>query len=370
MSFPDRRTVNILLTILLFAGVLAIIYAARSVIILFVLAILFSYLINPVVRFLQRHSLFFRNLKGPHIVEAYVALLILIALAFHGVAPGLLRQSGKLIREVPALMDGLSTGEIASEIGDKYGWTSTQEHRLKSALTQNRTEIQGFLGAAEGLVSNVITGLVLIPIFALFFLSDGAKITNSLVQLCSTKKNFESVQSFARELNIMFRHYIRAKVILGALSLLFCAAAMLVLGFPHAFALGVLAGVLEFIPVAGWMISATTIISIGVLTHSHWIWMAVLLGLWRMLMDYWISPRVMGHELEIHPLLAIFAVMVGGALGGIVGVYLSIPLVATLRVVWRSFVLPSPKHEPKPVPPSVLDPVSATVPVQLSTEKS
>jgi predicted PurR-regulated permease PerM len=65
--------------------------------------------------------------------------------------------------------------------------------------------------------------------------------------------------------------------------------------------------------------------------------MASLLGLWRMVMDYGIVPRVMGHELEIHPLLAIFTVMVGGAVGGIVGIYLSVPLVAALRVVWRRF---------------------------------
>lgn len=62
-----------------------------------------------------------------------------------------------------------------------------------------------------------------------------------------------------------------------------------------------------------------------------------------MLMDYAISPRVMGHELEIHPLLAIFTVMVGGAVGGIVGIYLSVPLVATLRVVWHRFSQPDPQ---------------------------
>jgi predicted PurR-regulated permease PerM len=45
----------------------------------------------------------------------------------------------------------------------------------------------------------------------------------------------------------------------------------------------------------------------------------------------------MGHELEIHPLLAIFTLMVGGAVGGIVGIYLSIPLVASLRVIYRRF---------------------------------
>ena len=79
--------------------------------------------------------------------------------------------------------------------------------------------------------------------------------------------------------------------------------------------------------------------------------MAALLILWlpwRMLMDYWIAPRVMGHELEIHPLLAIFTLMVGGAIGGIVGIYLSVPLVAALRVVWCRFVLLAPHAEREP----------------------
>lgn len=63
--------------------------------------------------------------------------------------------------------------------------------------------------------------------------------------------------------------------------------------------------------------------------------MVVLLCLWRILMDYSIAPRVMGHELEIHPLLALFTLMVGGSIGRIVGIYLSVPLVATLRIIYR-----------------------------------
>ena len=136
----------------------------------------------------------------------------------------------------------------------------------------------------------------------------------------------------------MLQHYIRAKVILGGLSLTYCSVGMFVLGFPNAVILGILAGILEFIPVAGWMIAAGTIVSVGALAHAHWIWMLALLGLWRILIDYSIAPRVMGHELEIHPLLAIFTLMVGGAVGGIVGIYLSIPLVATLRVIYRRFI--------------------------------
>jgi predicted PurR-regulated permease PerM len=76
--------------------------------------------------------------------------------------------------------------------------------------------------------------------------------------------------------------------------------------------------------------------------------MAALLGLWRMVMDYGISPRVMGHELEIHPLLAIFTVMVGGAVGGIVGIYLSVPLIAALRVIWHRLASPAQRVESMP----------------------
>ena len=75
--------------------------------------------------------------------------------------------------------------------------------------------------------------------------------------------------------------------------------------------------------------------------------MLALLVVWRILMDYGIAPRVMGHELEIHPLLGIFTLMVGSAVGGIVGIYLSVPLVAALRVIYRRFASP---------------PVGATVP--------
>ncbi len=141
----------------------------------------------------------------------------------------------------------------------------------------------------------------------------------------------------------MLRRYIRAKVSLEAWSLAFYSTTMLLLRFPHAIALGVLGGVLEFIPVAGWMISAAIIVAVGILTHGHWIWMAALLGIWRMAMDYFISPRVVGQNLEIHPLIVIFAVMVGGEIDGIVGIYLSIPLMLVIRVIWRNFAPPPPK---------------------------
>ena len=337
MAFPDRRTLNVLLTTLLFAVALAIVYIARAVIVIFAFSILFAYLIDPIVRFLQRHSLFFRNLRGPHIAEAYLALLILLGLTVHGLAPQLVPRAGQLIRESPAIMENVYSGDIAVSMGQRNGWDEAQSQRARAFLQQRREAIRGVVESVRQFVSVAFGGLLLIPILAMFFLSGGENLANGVIRLLSTKETYGEVRALAADLNNMLRHYIRAKVILAVLSLAYCSIAMLFLGYRHALALGLMAGLLEFIPVAGWITALTIIATVGLIVHAHWIWMVALLGLWRVTMDYWIAPRVMGHELEIHPLLAIFAVMVGGAVGGIVGIYLSVPIVAALRVVWRRF---------------------------------
>jgi predicted PurR-regulated permease PerM len=344
MAFPDRRTLNILLTILLFATVCALVYSARRILVIFFFAILFTYLLDPVVKGLQRHSPFFKNLRGPAVVEVYLAFLVFSALVAHEVAPGFLWKTGQLFDEIPALLDAVSTGEIATQIGDQYGWSETQELRLKAFLAWHREDIQSFVRSGKQFTSSAaqaIAFLVVVPLLAIFFLRDGGHIANVLIRLASAGGKYEAVQAVADEINLTLRSYIRAKVILGGLSFLFYSMAMLLLNFPHAIALGLVGGVLEFIPVAGWMISAAAIISVGVLTQSHWMWMAVLLGIWRVVQDYYASPRVLGHQLEIHPLLAIFAVMVGWEIGGLVGIYLLVPVFAAIRGIWHRYGPPS-----------------------------
>lgn len=348
MAFPDRHTLNVLMTTLLFVVALAIVYVARAVIVIFAFSILFAYLINPIVRFLQRHSLFFKNLRGPHVAEAYLALLILLGLILHSPARQLAPQMQRLVRDSPTMLENVYSGDIAIDMGHRNGWDETQSLRAKAFLQQRRETIRALVESIRQFISIAFGGIVLIPVLGLFFLSDGEKLANGFIQLVSTRETYAEARALAADLNDMLRHYIRAKVILAALSLIYCSVAMLFLGYPHALALGLMAGVLEFIPVAGWITALITIATVGMLTHSHWIWMAALLGLWRMVMDYAISPRVVGHELEMHPLLAIFTVMVGGAVGGIVGIYLSVPLVATLRVIWHRFAPPGQHVEAAP----------------------
>src|ERR1700736_1730684 len=265
MAFPDRRTSNVLLTILFFFLVVTILFAARRVLLIFVFAILFAYLIDPVVRFLQEHSLFFKNLRGPHVVEAYLAFLIFAALALQGLAPLVSTHADKLFDEAPVWLNSVTSGDVAIKIGNAQGWNELEELRLKFFLVAHREKIQSLASAAEQFASNALVALVVVPILAVFFLADGRRIADSFIQLVSTESNHQTIREVAEELNTMLRKYIRAKVILGGCSLVFYSAAMLSLKFPNAISLGVLGGVLEFVPVAGWMSSAAMIAGVGIL---------------------------------------------------------------------------------------------------------
>ncbi len=134
-GIPRAQHRDILLTILFFAVVCAALYSARRIILIFLFAIFFAYLIDPVVKFLQRHSLFFRNLREPAVVEVYLAFVVLIALLGYSFAPGVARNTVKLVDETPAFLNSLSTGDIATELRGKYGWSEEQEFNFDSGLS-------------------------------------------------------------------------------------------------------------------------------------------------------------------------------------------------------------------------------------------
>jgi len=85
-------------------------------------------------------------------LEAHLCLLILIPLGIHLVAPSSLGKTTKLAKQMPAFVAGISTGEIATQIGAEYGWSEPQQQRLKSLLVQQQASIEGVARGLEGLL--------------------------------------------------------------------------------------------------------------------------------------------------------------------------------------------------------------------------
>ena len=134
----------------------------------------------------------------------------------------------------------------------------------------------------------------------------------------------------------MLAAFIFTQILLAAVTVVVYGAVLGALHFPYTLLLAVFGGILEFIPVVGPVVAAAVILGVGFLMATpHLLIVVIFLGVWRLLRDYVIGPRVMNGSLELHPFISVVAVLVGGELGGVLGVFLSIPIAAAIRVIWR-----------------------------------
>jgi len=146
----------------------------------------------------------------------------------------------------------------------------------------------------------------------------------------------ERKKLLAAQMNVMLAQFIRAQLTLAALSWIAYGSLLGLMKVPYALMLASAGGILEFVPVVGPLVASVLIMGVALLTgYPHWIVILIFLIAWRLIQDYAVSPRVMGKTMELHPLAAIFGVLAGGEIAGVLGVYLSIPVMASLRIVWR-----------------------------------
>jgi predicted PurR-regulated permease PerM len=198
--------------------------------------------------------------------------------------------------------------------------------------------------------------LVVVPLLSIFFLKDGQAFSEVLLALVQSRPQRELLQGVLSDLNQMLAHFIRAQLTLAALTFVMYSAALAVMRMPYALVLGTLGGLLEFIPVLGPLSAAVIIVGVALLMgYKHWLVLIVILGIWRLIQDYVSSPRIMGQSMELHPLAAIFGVMAGAEVAGILGIFLSIPVMASLRIVFRRWRLYAEKKKFGPLSEYVLD---------------
>ena len=214
---------------------------------------------------------------------------------------------------------------------------------FRAFLERHKQDIESLVRTVDRHIphaAGVLLCIILVPILAIFFLRDGEHIADSLIRLVFPLDSRPRVHVIAQQLHLILSSYMRAQPLLCGLSFVFYSVPLLLFRFPHAIGLAALGGLLEFIPTVGWASTAAAILAVGMVSHSHWGWMAALLAVWRLAQDYVITPRILGHQLEIHPLAAIFAVLVGAEVGGIIGIYLAVPVVALLVVILRGSATP------------------------------
>ena len=335
MALIDARTSRVIFTALLFAVGLGFLYVARRTLVAFLFAIFFAYLMDPAVSRLEKYL----HGRGRAIAVIYLLLLIGLAIFFLSVGPRIGREAARLGQSLPDLLNRVSSGAIVHEIGQEHGWSTQTQDRFREFLSNHSDDIKRYAEAFGLRAANVAKEawlILLVPLLAIFFLKDGQSFSNVALSTIQSRPQREFLQAVLTDMNQMLAQFIRAQLTLAALSLVVYIAFMGAIGAPYALVLGTAGGVMEFIPVVGPLVAALIILGVAVLmSFPHWGLLLIFLIAWRLVQDYVVSPRVMGKSMELHPLAAIFGVMAGGEIAGVLGVYLSIPVMASLRIVWR-----------------------------------
>ncbi len=181
----------------------------------------------------------------------------------------------------------------------------------------------------------LILPIVLIPILAFFFLKDARTITRSLVGTMDEKQDRVMLRRILDDIHNVLRNYIRALVILALITFAVYSLFLKLVGVEYELLLAGLAGLLEFIPVIGPVVALVMILVVAVVTGSGAVlWIIIFFGIYRVFQDYVVNPYLMKAGLELHPLLVLFGVLAGDQIGGVPGMFFSVPVIAMLKVIY------------------------------------
>ncbi len=379
---PDRpwgRTLAILgaiVTVLVVAAVLWLCYQLRTVALLVVLSIFFAYLLAPIVAMLETPFRLGGKTRALSrtgaIALVYSTGALMIGLALFLGLPRVAHQLGQLDQALPSFLGG-QRGFTDTLLDEYRSWhlppalRNALDQAGHQALDTAHAKGREALAAAVGLL-NFLPWLVLIPVIAVFLLKDATAFTLRVLGLLPEGRVRWRGREFFEDVNQTIAFYVRAQLIACAFIGAVCTLGFLAIRVPYALLLGVMAAMLEMIPLIGPILTATIA---GLVAGTHGpetaVYTVLFLVVLRVVHDNVVYPRLIASGIKLHPLMVILALLCGGQLGGGVGLFLAIPLTAFLSVTlrhlsrqWRgdglfTAIFRAQQPEPVPTPPVKLD---------------
>ncbi len=332
----EPRAARATWTVFLVSLVLWLLYRLRRVLFVLFAAVLLAYLLAPAVNLLARFTR--RRLSRTLTLAAvYVLFVGLIALVLTLLGVRVAEEASAMAGKLPVW---------AQELGSRLqvpapGWLEPARAALLDTLRQKLANagemVLPLLQKATAGVASVVGGVivaVLIAVLSFFLLKDGEELKTRTLGLLDPAQR-ASWEDVLADVHLLLGQFIRALVLLSLATFAAYAIAFSLMGVPYAILLATLAGALEFIPVLGPLAAAAVAVLVTLVSGSASIW-AVLafLAAWRLFLDYVLMPHVMSAGLALHPVLVIAGALAGEAIAGIPGLFLSVPVMATLRVLY------------------------------------
>lgn len=343
-----RIVLRIVVILLAVAAFLWILYKLTTVLLLLVLSIFFAYLIAPLVDLVQQPL---RLRQKEYRIPRGLAIGIVYMIVFVGGGIALYLLLPQLAAQFPEFkQQAIAYYKTITGYGDRISQYS-KEHRMPEGVTTalNNT-VLGLIArggemataAFEHVLGWIIflPWIVLIPILSFFLLKDADSFRRSALAMLPRGRLRWRGDEFFQDVNSTLAAYIRAQLTACLLVGILCSIGFALIGLPSPLVLGLLAGMLEFVPLVGPLVVAILVAVLAMLHSGLGMAVVVLLflGVLRIVQDYVIYPRIIGQGIHLHPLAVILAILAGAEIAGVAGIFLAIPVIAILTVSYRHWL--------------------------------
>ncbi len=302
----------------------------------FILGAGVAYLLDPLADRLERAGL---SRTMAVVVITIGALLIFVAVILL-IVPVLIRQATALIDTAPEMM-AQAHGFVAArfpELLPEGGTIGTALSDLGKAMGDQWSNVAQTLMSSLGGVISAVAILVIVPVVAFYLLLDWDRMVDQIDRLLP-REHAPVLRRLASEIDRALSGFLRGQGLVILILGTWYSIALMIVGLPFGFFIGIMAAVLSFIPYVGVLIGGVT--AIGVALFSFWgdpLWIGAVIAIFaigQVVEGNYLQPKIVGGHVGLHPVWLLLALSVFGALFGFVGMVAAVPLAAALGVLAR-----------------------------------
>ncbi|MGH7072720.1 MAG: AI-2E family transporter [Stellaceae bacterium] len=319
---------------------LLLLYLLSPIMLPFVAGGIIAYFLDPAVQWMARGRLP-RWLATTIVLALFgLALIVLIAL----IVPLLRLQATELIRQLPILFAQASTllDDATRALAKKVPEADVQ--RLRMALGGSVGDIMSWairqvqtLLTSGVALANLLSLVFITPMVAFFLLRDWDRIVAKIDDWLPRDK-LDTIREQARLVDAMLAGYIRGQLLVCLALGIYYTAALTAVGLEFGLILGILTGLLTFIPYVGFTTGLALAAGLGLIQFGwgmNFIWVLIIFAIGEVLESSVLSPSLVGQRVQLHPVWVIFALLAFGTLFGILGVLIALPAAAVAGVLVR-----------------------------------
>jgi predicted PurR-regulated permease PerM len=324
---------RIFLALAIIAGlILLFLWQVKGMLTAFIIGLVLAYLLNPIVKKLERYGLGRTGGSLILVVGFYLVCLVAIAAA----VPALMREGALWLDKAPDFGKTLATAlpqieqwlGISLSLATLAGWVGT----LGQDLLYGTLVSLGKLAAGAAALGNILALLLITPLVAFYMMRAWPHITTFTQGLIPPAYRKESLALLGR-IDRKLAGFVRGQLMVSLIQGLFYGFGLWLVGIPLGFVLGLLTGVLSFIPVVGGLVgmALTLLVTLTEYQLTDWVPYALVLLVFatgNMLESLVLSPKLLGNSVGLHPVWVIFALLAGGHIAGILGMLVAVPIAA------------------------------------------